>query len=825
MHNTGNPLGSKDILDLYDNSETIDNFVNSQQDETPDRFGQKRLTLAGLIRRSMALRNEINDFSGALTFRPEWSDVPMNVSEGVGGEGGALNLQAEALGNRSEINKVTSREALRRSYAEAGYNLVSGSFEAGGTLVNANDVLIHEASGKAFSGPAGVVDAGTDPTLPSSVYVSRTDAVLRGELVTGAMATRGATLSLRDFVSVKDFGAIGDGLSHPLSSIFSTLSAAQSVYPIATSLTQEIDFIAGQTANNYCYAKGGGAVYWPAGHYIGSGYDSITLRSFVSNFGEGYASFLDFNWNAMKTEGVWGGAVTGADWKNISTISGRLITLSTSSDASVFSAYVDKLVMLRSASMDAEYHTSFYETVKVKSVNTITGVVELYDTIKDAVVSPQLAVSSYDLVQCVEIYGLRLRSSQPTVNMPFYVDGIYKSHIHDLWLEGAHGLAWNAITKCSVHDIFCTVYAGSTNYDNLAIEIKYGSYDSSFDRIFVDIINTDSTTALMLMISIGERSRDIRINGVTINASDCNANLYGQHRAVRTNVKNVTAYLNNSRRVLSVSQSSGGGSLNSNSNFSDFEVYVFGVFGAGVIFDGGAATESDIHAKRIHIYGQQGLYGGKDYGSIYFGNVTDRCSVENADIQGKYTDYGSNNSVIECSYSGPANTTTRLKQSSKRCTTKYGAFVAQTKTIATNLYPDTTANYVVSTIPIVVGFPYIAGDRFSLRARGFIFGAAGAKTLLITSTDGDFFSSTIAAGTNAAFILDVDAIILSANTTSISLRMSGSLTVGSTITPVDYLRNITTTSAKTLMFEAWKAASADTLAVYRSEISFIENGE
>lgn len=56
-----------------------------------------------------------------------------------------------------------TREALRRSYAEAGYNLVAGSFEAGGTLVNANDVLLHEASGKAFSGPAGAVAAGTNP--------------------------------------------------------------------------------------------------------------------------------------------------------------------------------------------------------------------------------------------------------------------------------------------------------------------------------------------------------------------------------------------------------------------------------------------------------------------------------------------------------------------------------------------------------------------------------------------------------------------------------------------------------------------------------------
>lgn len=66
-----------------------------------------------------------------------------------------------------------TREALRRSYAEAGYNLVAGSFEAGGTLVNANDVLLHEASGKAFSGPAGTVAAGTNPAGGSFVDISQ----------------------------------------------------------------------------------------------------------------------------------------------------------------------------------------------------------------------------------------------------------------------------------------------------------------------------------------------------------------------------------------------------------------------------------------------------------------------------------------------------------------------------------------------------------------------------------------------------------------------------------------------------------------------------
>lgn len=62
-------------------------------------------------------------------------------------------------------------EALRRSYAEAGYKLVNGSFEAGGTLVNANDVLLQESTGKAFSGPVGTVVAGTNPA--SGGFVDR----------------------------------------------------------------------------------------------------------------------------------------------------------------------------------------------------------------------------------------------------------------------------------------------------------------------------------------------------------------------------------------------------------------------------------------------------------------------------------------------------------------------------------------------------------------------------------------------------------------------------------------------------------------------------
>ncbi|HFE2864159.1 TPA: phage head-binding domain-containing protein, partial [Escherichia coli] len=51
-----------------------------------------------------------------------------------------------------------------------------------------------------------------------------------------------------DFVSIRDFGAIGDGTLHKLSEKFSSLSLARMVYPFATSLEQSIDGLAIQAA-------------------------------------------------------------------------------------------------------------------------------------------------------------------------------------------------------------------------------------------------------------------------------------------------------------------------------------------------------------------------------------------------------------------------------------------------------------------------------------------------------------------------------------------------------------------------------------------------
>ena len=71
-------------------------------------------------------------------------------------------------------------------------------------------------------------------------------------------------------INVRDYGAIGDGSSHPLSDHYGTLADAQLFYPHATSLSDEMDWAALQAAANAATAAGGGRVHVP---HTSSGYD------------------------------------------------------------------------------------------------------------------------------------------------------------------------------------------------------------------------------------------------------------------------------------------------------------------------------------------------------------------------------------------------------------------------------------------------------------------------------------------------------------------------------------------------------------------------
>lgn len=109
-------------------------------------------------------------------------------------------LQAIQITSQS----TSSREALRRTYAVAGYNLrpVPESFENGGTLASAIDVLLDQSTGKAYSGAGPfpqTVLAKTNPTTGGFVdrsYVATNRVVKASTLGIKASNTAAVNASL-----------------------------------------------------------------------------------------------------------------------------------------------------------------------------------------------------------------------------------------------------------------------------------------------------------------------------------------------------------------------------------------------------------------------------------------------------------------------------------------------------------------------------------------------------------------------------------------------------------------------------------------------------
>lgn len=202
-YNTGNPIESTDVRDMSDNSKNFDEFGNSTENSFIDRLGVTRKTIRGMNAEfDYQILNmgfaRVGTFATGATLTNPRQVLLWDIADGGDGHeygwtgvfpkivpAGSTPLTTGGIAVGAWMSRFDPemrgqvREALRRSYAEAGYHLVNGSFEAGGTLANANDVLLQEASGKAFSGPAGAVAAGTNPA--SGGFVDRSGALLRNQ--------------------------------------------------------------------------------------------------------------------------------------------------------------------------------------------------------------------------------------------------------------------------------------------------------------------------------------------------------------------------------------------------------------------------------------------------------------------------------------------------------------------------------------------------------------------------------------------------------------------------------------------------------------------
>lgn len=259
---TNNPIPSESVKDLAFNAGKIDEFVNSPEEAFSDRFGLARLTLTGI-------QAEADNVIGSLGFLPVDSF-----------EAGAT---------------ISSRNQSLHYLADNNY------YRWDGSLTSPKVVPPGSTPASAGGVAAGAWVNVTDNTLRSQLSSTGSDLLVDDSRVkvqqpfTGALA-RSQHEKNKEILNIKDFGAIGDGSAHPLSERFATLTAAQSVYPFVTALTQTQDYAAIQaTLNAAASNPGGGVIYIPAATSVAGGYvtkNPIIIPTFVSVYGDGIGSVI-----------------------------------------------------------------------------------------------------------------------------------------------------------------------------------------------------------------------------------------------------------------------------------------------------------------------------------------------------------------------------------------------------------------------------------------------------------------------------------------------------------------------------------------------------
>ncbi len=110
---------------------------------------------------------------------------------------------------------ITSWEALRRSYAEAGYNVI-GTFRDGFTLNSATDVGLNEADGKGYSGAGPFPQTVAKGTTPGAGFTDRSSSLLKvalasneGASLIGSSVGRAIEDRMADTIKVIDYKTLG----------------------------------------------------------------------------------------------------------------------------------------------------------------------------------------------------------------------------------------------------------------------------------------------------------------------------------------------------------------------------------------------------------------------------------------------------------------------------------------------------------------------------------------------------------------------------------------------------------------------------------------
>ena len=300
-------------------------------------------------------------------------------------------------------------------------------------------------------------------------------------------------------VDVRDFGARGDGVTD--------------------------DWAAIENAGLYLQQRGGGRLYFPAGHYRLPKFGfNVRTRSNIEYCGDGHASWIDAANCGFSDAGSARGLVfTVGDFPRYTyhpahdlAAGDRFVSCETASDAAHFEP--GDFVYIRSKAetvLGRESWPHFSEYGRVVSSDPSTGSIELEDAVEDGWKGIQIARLDSGIVAAnYAIHHLRVTCS---AGFPFFIMGSYKSIIHDVWTEGWSALTANAFTKSEFRDAICQInWSPGGRRTASVIEIETGSVRALVSNISCYIRSVDGSqnpAAIAPLVFTQEFSRRTTVRG------------------------------------------------------------------------------------------------------------------------------------------------------------------------------------------------------------------------------------------------------------------------------------------------------------------------
>jgi len=235
------------------------------------------------------------------------ADVTLSVSYGT-------SSTTACVGNDARLTNSRTPEAHASTHSAAGSDpLTLSQSQITGLTAALSARALTATQVIAGTGLTGGGDLTTDRTLAVAYGTTSTTATVgddgRFSFISAGSGATTRTLQnkLRDVLSVKDFGAIGDGTLYPVSDWynpaspryrgFANLAAVQAVYPFVTGATYSIDLAAINAALLYLSGSrispptlagyGLGKILVPRGKYMINGEISVASPLGVKFVGEG----------------------------------------------------------------------------------------------------------------------------------------------------------------------------------------------------------------------------------------------------------------------------------------------------------------------------------------------------------------------------------------------------------------------------------------------------------------------------------------------------------------------------------------------------------